>query len=113
MSDGVGGPQTDMRNEQRELDMKILCVCGLGMGSSLILKMTVEKAMRELGIPCDVEHQAAGTMAGINADLIVAAQDFADELADRDNVVLVRNIVKTDEVQAKIEAFLEQKKVLT
>lgn len=92
--------------------MKILCVCGLGMGSSLILKMTVENAMQQIGIPCDVEHQAAGTMSGINADLIVAAQDFADELAGRDNVVLVTNIIKTDEVKAKIEEFLE-KGVLT
>lgn len=89
--------------------MKILCVCGLGMGSSLILKMTVEKAMQEMGIPCDIEHQAAGTMGGINADLIVAAEDFADELAGRDNVVLVQNIVKKDEVKAKIGAFLEEK----
>jgi PTS system ascorbate-specific IIB component len=83
------------------------------MGSSLILKMTVEKAMQQIGILCDVEHQAAGTMSGINADLIVAAQDFADELAGRDNVVLVTNVVKTDEVKAKIEAFLEETGVLT
>jgi PTS system ascorbate-specific IIB component len=86
--------------------MKILCVCGLGMGSSLILKMTVEKAMRELGIPCDVEHQAAGTMGGLEPDLIVASQDFADELAGRDNVVFVTNVVKSDEARDKIQAFL-------
>lgn len=86
--------------------MKILCVCGLGMGSSLILKMTVEKAMRELGIPCDVEHQAAGTMGGLEPDLIVASQDFADELAGRDNVVFVTNVVKSDEARDKIRAFL-------
>jgi len=89
--------------------MKVLCVCGLGMGSSLILKMTVEKAMQQLGVACDVEHQAAGTMGGIHADLIVAAQDFAQELAGRDNVVFVQNVVKTDEVRSKIEAFLAER----
>lgn len=86
--------------------IKILCVCGLGMGSSLILRMTVEKAMKELGVPCDVEHQAAGMMSGLTPDLIVASQDFADELAGRDNVVFVTNVVKTEEARTKIEAFL-------
>lgn len=89
--------------------MKILCVCGLGMGSSLILKMTVEKAMRELGIPCDVEHQAAGMMSGLDPDIIVASQDFAEELAGRDNVVFVANVVKSDEAREKIQAYLASK----
>jgi PTS system ascorbate-specific IIB component len=89
--------------------MKILCVCGLGMGSSLILKMTVEKAMRELGIPCDVEHQAAGMMSGLDPDIIVASQDFAEELAGRDNVVFVANVVKSDEARGKIQAYLASK----
>ena len=86
--------------------MKILCVCGLGMGSSLLLKMTVEKAMRELGIDCDIEHQAAGTMFGLNPDLIVAAQDFAEELAGTENAVFVNDIMNTAEVKEQIEAYL-------
>lgn len=87
--------------------MNILCVCGLGMGSSLILKMTVEKVMQQLGISCEVEHQAVGTMGGMKPDFIVASQDFADELSGHDNVVYISNIVNTSEVKTKIEAFLE------
>ncbi|MGM9973923.1 MAG: PTS ascorbate transporter subunit IIB, partial [Clostridiaceae bacterium] len=30
--------------------MKALAVCGFGVGSSMILKMSLEKAFRELGI---------------------------------------------------------------
>jgi len=29
--------------------MKILAVCGFGVGSSMVLKMTLEKAVKELG----------------------------------------------------------------
>lgn len=89
--------------------MKIVCVCGLGMGSSLILKMSVESAMKQLGIYCDVEHWAAGTMDGIKIDLIVAADDFRDELQGRDNVVFVTNIIKVDEVKEALEAYLKSK----
>ena len=92
--------------------LNILCVCGLGMGSSLILKMSVEKAMRELGVECDVEHWAAGTMDGMNPDIIVASEDFRDELGDRDNVVFVVNVVKSDEAKEKLQAYLTSKGLL-
>ena len=92
--------------------MKILCVCGLGMGSSLILKMSVEKAMSELGVYCDVEHWAAGTMEGMKFDLIVAAEDFRDELKGRDNVVFVKNVVRVPEIKKGLKAYLEEKNLL-
>jgi len=89
--------------------MDIVCVCGLGMGSSLILKMSVESAMKQLGRECDVEHWAAGTMEGMRADLIVAAEDFRDELTGRDDVVFVTNIVKVDEVKEALNAYFTSK----
>lgn len=92
--------------------MKIMCVCGLGMGSSLILKMGVEKAMSELGVPCDVEHWAAGTMHGMNPDLVVAAEDFREELEGRDNVVFVRNVVKKEEIKNALKTYLEEKHII-
>jgi len=82
------------------------------MGSSLILKMSVENAMKQLGVACDVEHWAAGTMVGMKTDLIVAAEDFRDELPGRDNVVFVRNIVKVDEVKEVLKGYLESKGIL-
>ena len=92
--------------------MNIMCVCGLGMGSSLILKMSVENAMKELGVACDVEHWAAGTMVGIKTDLIVAAEDFRDELTGQENVVFIKNIVKVDEIKETLKVYLESKGIL-
>lgn len=92
--------------------MKIVCVCGFGMGSSLILKMSVDKAMSELGVPCDVEHWAAGTMEGMNPDIIVAAEDFREELAGRDNVVFVKNVVKVDGIKQCLKEYLEANNLL-
>jgi len=92
--------------------MNIVCVCGLGMGSSLILKMSVEKAMKELGIGCDVEHWAAGTMEGLKYDLIVAAEDFREDLSNRKNVVFVRNVVKVEEIKSVLKEYLEKEGIL-
>lgn len=92
--------------------MKIICVCGMGLGSSLILKMSVESAMKQLGVPCDVEHVSSGTMGGMREDFIVAAEDFRDELAGNDNVVYVQNVIKVPEIKDAIELYLKEKGIL-
>ena len=88
--------------------MHIVCVCGLGMGSSLILKMTVDKALKELNVTGhDIEHWDAGTLDSRNADLIVTSADFESRFAGRDNVVYVTNVVNKEEVKGKLKAYLE------
>lgn len=88
--------------------MHIVCVCGLGMGSSLILKMTVDKALKELNVTVhDIEHWDAGTVDSRNADLIVTSADFESRFAGRDNVVYVTNVVNKEEVKGKLKAYLE------
>lgn len=87
--------------------MYIVCVCGLGMGSSLIMKMSVDKAARELGIDAEIEHWDAGTVGSKHADLIVAAPDFAERFAGQDNVIFINNIVSAAEAKEKLQAYLE------
>lgn len=88
--------------------MHIVCVCGLGMGSSLILKMTVDTALKELNVTGhDIEHWDAGTVDSRNADLIVTSADFESRFAGRDNVVYVTNVVNKEEVKGKLKAYLE------
>ena len=82
------------------------------MGSSLILKMSVDKAMRELGVECEVEHWSAGTVEGMHPDLIVASEDFREEFADHDNVVYVKNVVKSDEAKERLREYLTAKGLL-
>ena len=90
--------------------MHIVCVCGLGMGSSLIMKMTVDKACKQLGITdYTVEHWDAGTVGSKNADLIVTSQDFAEKFAGKENVIFVNNIVNVDEIKEKLQKYLEEK----
>ncbi len=90
--------------------MYIVCVCGLGMGSSLILKMTVDKAARQLGLDAEIEHWDAGTVGSKNADLIVTSQDFAERFAGQKNVIFVNNIINTQEVKEKLQKYLDENK---
>jgi len=76
------------------------------MGSSLILKMTVDKAARELGLDAEIEHWDAGTVDSKHADLIFTSQDFAERFAGQSNVICITNIVSNAEVKEKLETYL-------
>lgn len=89
--------------------MKIVCVCGLGMGSSLIMKMTIDKIVRELGVEAEVEHWDAGTVGSKEADLIVTTEDFTERFAGQKNVIFLRNCVSGAEAKEKLKAFFESK----
>ncbi|MFV0551227.1 MAG: PTS sugar transporter subunit IIB [Anaerorhabdus sp.] len=87
--------------------MKIITVCGLGVGSSLILKMTVDSAMNQLGVKCTIEHWDMGTIKGQNCDLIVTTEGFRKNFADQENVVYIDNIVDVKETKEKLETYLK------
>lgn len=89
--------------------MKIVCVCGLGMGSSLIMKMTVDKALRELGVDAEIEHWDAGTVGSKEVDLIVTTEDFQERFAGQQNVIYLKNVVGAAEAKEKIQKYLETK----
>lgn len=60
--------------------MKVLTVCGLGQGTSLILKMNVEQALGEKGIQADVEHTDVSAASSMSADYIITSEELAESL---------------------------------
>lgn len=61
---------------------KVLIVCGNGLGSSFIVEMNVKKIMAELGKEANVAHTDLTSAKSEPADLILAAQDIAEQLVD-------------------------------
>ena len=51
--------------------LKVLAVCGLGMGTSLILRMTAETVFARLGVDAVVENTDISTARGMTADVII------------------------------------------
>jgi PTS system ascorbate-specific IIB component len=71
--------------------MKILAVCGLGQGTSLILRMNIEDIVRELGVNAEVDHMDVSAAASERADIIVTSPQLAPLLAGHKAKVLVVN----------------------
>jgi ascorbate PTS system EIIB component len=87
--------------------MKILTVCGMGFGSSMLLKMTIEKILKEKGINADVETADFSTASSARADIIFTNEEFARQLeGGKIKVVSIKNIADANEVRAGLESVL-------
>lgn len=85
--------------------MKVLCVCGLGQGTSLILRMNVENVLKELGIEAEVEHVDVSSASGMNADYIVTSNELAQSLTGHQaKIIIVNNYFDQDEIKSALQA---------
>ena len=60
--------------------MKILAVCGFGCGSSMVLKMTIEKACKNLGIEAEVENTDLNGVRGAHCDAVFTSFDLMETI---------------------------------
>lgn len=87
--------------------IKVLTVCGLGQGTSLILKMNVEQALNEKGIAADVEHTDVSTASSMDADYIITSNELAESLVGhKANVFIVNNYFDMDEIKQAIDEHI-------
>ncbi|WP_181575159.1 PTS sugar transporter subunit IIB [Actinomyces sp. Z5] len=86
--------------------MNITCVCGMGIGTSMLLKMNVEQAAASLGLDAEVSTSDIGTAKGAaqSADLIITSAELAEELTGLSTpVAVVRNFTDISEIEAALK----------
>ena len=85
--------------------LKVLAVCVNGMGSSLILRMTVEKAFKELQIEATVDHCDLGGYSGRKVDVVVTTPSLASSIPAREGltVILIKNFVDVEGLKTNIK----------
>jgi len=94
--------------------MKIVVVCGAGVGSSMVLKINVEKALRRLSIEATVEQSDITVAGSMNADLFVTSDTFARLLdekygqSDTSKVIVIKNYIDQEEYIAKLEKAIKK-----
>jgi PTS system ascorbate-specific IIB component len=89
--------------------VKILAVCGMGLGSGLLLRMQAEKALRQLGVQADLEVADIGTAraSAQTADIIITSEELAQQLgAVKPRVVTISNFIDLGEMVTKLGAAL-------
>lgn len=87
--------------------MKILVLCGNGLGSSFMMELNVKKVLKELGKEAEVNHTDLTTAKTMSADIFIGAKDIMDNFK-REGAKLIglENIVSVKELKEKLEAVL-------
>ena len=88
--------------------MKIVCVCAMGLGSSLILRMSVETALKGLGIKdAKVEVADTSTAKASGADIIVSSHSFCKQLGDMGiPMIEIVNYADSNYISQELEKIL-------
>lgn len=90
--------------------MKIVAVCGMGIGTSVLLKMNAEKALRTLGADADVEAADIGTARGAarTANVVLTSAELADEIGEVPaEVIVINNFTDVAEITEKLRHTVE------
>ncbi len=91
--------------------LNILCVCGNGMGTSTILKISVKDICAKNGINCSVESCAFGeAMAYImNTDLVLTSPEWSSMLPDSDAIIVeTKNLIDKAAVEEVLVAAVKE-----
>lgn len=89
--------------------MKVVAVCGAGVGTSAILKVNAERVLARLDIEADV---AASDLAGLavnaaDAQVILTSPELVDRIGRTNaDVIVIENYFNLDELESKLDKAL-------
>ena len=87
--------------------MKILTVCGNGIGSSLMLSMKIEEICTEEGIDAQVESSDFNSAQGKNVDLIVTVKELAEQF-DHKKIAIIRSYVNKKKIREDVLDIIKE-----
>ena len=88
--------------------LKIVTVCGNGIGSSLMLKILqiIEKISKENNIPVSVEPSDSNAATGKDCDLFVTVKEFASIFKPNQRVAITRSYMNVKKITEDVLPIL-------
>lgn len=88
---------------------KIMCCCGSGLGSSLMIRLNAEKVLKNIGrTDIEILHSSLSDASANAADLFVVGGDLENFTHNFPKVILLSNIMSTQELTEKLTAILDE-----
>ncbi len=91
--------------------MKIVAVCGLGVGSSIIAKMNIESILSDEGKDdVTVDTIDIGSIKSVDADIFVTTRDLADNLPEeyKDKTIILTNFVDKNHIKENLDPKIKE-----
>lgn len=88
--------------------MKIIAVCGMGIGTSVLLKMNAEKVLRQLELTATVEATDVKTaQVSRDAQIILTTPDLVSQLQGLPSeVIAIEHFFDLEEISEKLSKAL-------
>jgi PTS system ascorbate-specific IIB component len=81
----------------------------MGIGTSILLKMNIEKVLDSLDIEGDVEAADIGVAKGFGrtADIMLTSQDLAEEIGEVEaTIIVIDNFFDLEEIESKLSTAI-------
>lgn len=89
--------------------MKIVAICGAGVGTSGILKVNAERVLERLGITADVTASDIASIAtsAANAQIILTSPELVEHIGKTfADIVVIENYFDLEELERKLDKAL-------
>ncbi|GAA3607677.1 MAG: PTS sugar transporter subunit IIB [Gibbsiella quercinecans] len=92
--------------------LKVLCVCGCGLGSSFAIEMSAKSVLQKLGIDAEINHTTVSEASSFKYDIILTQKMFADILnsdaseEQMKKVIVLNKLTDKREIEEKILAYI-------
>ncbi|WP_430611127.1 PTS sugar transporter subunit IIB [Enterococcus sp. DIV0876] len=88
--------------------IRIITVCGNGIGSSNLLAMKINQLAKKNGIELEARPSDFNAALGENPDLFVTVEEFAKQFPDDKKVAIVRSYADKKKITEDLLPVLEE-----
>jgi len=89
--------------------LKIMVVCGFGLGSSMILRMTLDGVLKQADLKADTFCSDETTSRGESFDLVLTSEPLAHLFKGiKQPVIIISNFLSKQEVADKALTVIKQ-----
>lgn len=82
--------------------MRVMVVCGFGLGSSMILKLKLDEVLKANNLSVETFCTDMTTAAGERFDVVLTSVDIAEKFSNvKQPVVVVKNFLDKAEIESK------------
>ena len=89
--------------------LRIMVVCGFGLGSSMVLRLTLDSVLKQHGISAETFCSDEATAKGEKFDIVFTSQPLVRLFEGKPQpVIVINNFLSKDEVREKGLAIIQQ-----
>jgi len=89
--------------------LRIMVVCGFGLGTSMVLKMTLDDVLNKYQINAETFCSDADTAIGQKFDLVLMSNEISKIFKDQYKpVIIINNFLSSGEVQDKAVPVIQK-----